>query len=120
MPDAAARKSLLEVWLAELADNAHGDARGTQKRHWQFFDQLAANGGTCRASEWETYFTRQPNLSTAVTALEQVNLLVRGVDPDNATRAMANITPLGWLVYFNRNRYGLPSHTSLERDGDSS
>jgi len=77
LPDEDQRKSLLEIWLAELADGAYNDARGIARRHWQFFDQLAENGGICRLSEFETYFTRQPNLSTAVTALESVNLLVR-------------------------------------------
>lgn len=114
LPEPSDLKGLLEVWLAELADAAFNDARAIQKRHWQFFDQLAQNGGTCRVSEWETYFTRQPNMSTAITSLEQVNLLTRGVDPDNATKAMAHIPPLGWLVYFNRNRYALPSFVGVE------
>ena len=108
LPGEEDRFSLMEAWLAELSDAAHKDARGTQKRHWQFFDQLAHAGGVCRLSEWETYFTRQQNMSKAITALEGVNLVVRGVDPDNASRSMATITPLGWLVFFYRNRYDLP------------
>ncbi len=118
LPDEQSLVELLEGWLADMADRAHEDARGTQRRHWQFFDQLAEFGGVARLSEWETYFTRQQNMSNAITALEQVNLVVRGVDPENATRSMATITPLGWLVYFNRNRYQLPQHDPSRRDGD--
>lgn len=113
LPDEAGRRGLLEAWVAALSDAAFSDARAIQRRHWQFFDQLAENGGICRGSEWETYFTRQPNFSTAVTALEQANLLVRGIDPDNASRSVATITPQGWLVYFHRNRYDLPAHEDV-------
>ncbi|SFP61432.1 hypothetical protein SAMN05660464_3692 [Geodermatophilus dictyosporus] len=110
LPSTERRASLLATWLADLADAAHTDARGIQRRHWQFFDQLAEAGGTCRLSEWEAYFSRQQNMSNAITALDEARLVSRSVDPDNASRSMATITPLGWLVYFHRSRYGLPSH----------
>lgn len=101
---------LVEVWLTEIADAAHNDARSIQRRVWQFFDQLASSGGTCRASEYEMYvFSTQQQFGSSVTALENANLVVREVDPDDATRRLAVVTPVGWLVYFNRNKYRLPS-----------
>jgi hypothetical protein len=103
--------ALIEIWLAEAADRAHADARGVRRRVWLFFDQLAEAGGTCRASEWEAYgFTTQQQLGSSVTALADANLVVRETDPDNAARSLATITPQGWIVYFHRNRYQLPSH----------
>lgn len=102
--------SMLQVWLAEQADRAKDEAGGVQRRQWQFFDQLAKNGGSTGASEWEAYgFTTQQQFSAAVTALVTANVVVRETDPDNASRSIATITPQGWLVFFNRNRYDLPS-----------
>jgi hypothetical protein len=111
LPEPDELQSLIEVWLTERADEAFEDARSIQRRVWQFFDQLASEGGSCRASEFETYgFTTQQQFGSSVTALEGANLVVREVDPDDATRRLAVITPLGWLVYFNRNKYKLPGH----------
>lgn len=107
------RDRLIEAWLAERADEAHADTQAVQRRVWQFFDKLAESGGRCGASEWQGYdFTTQQQLSSSVTALENSNLVVREMDPDKASRSIAAITPEGWLVYFYRNRYQLPSHTS--------
>ncbi len=69
-------------------------------------------------AEFETYFSQRPNMSTAVTALESVNLLVRGVDPDDARFATATITPLGWLVHHHRSRYALPQYEPGLADSD--
>ncbi len=35
LPDVGARGELLYEWLAKMADDAHADARGVQRRHWQ-------------------------------------------------------------------------------------
>lgn len=111
LPPMEEREPLLQVWLTEIADAAHTDARGVQRRVWQFFDKIAESGGTCRASEWEEFnFTTQQQLSSSVSALESANLVIRETDPDNASRSLASITPQGWLVYFHRNRYNLPGH----------
>ncbi|MDP9401989.1 MAG: ATP-binding protein [Actinomycetota bacterium] len=110
LPTTADKFGLLQAWLAELADQAHGDAKRIQRRVWQFFDDLATRGGTCRASEWEQYeFTTQQQLSSTITALADANLVARETDPDNAARSMTSVTPQGWLVRFHRARYDLPS-----------
>jgi hypothetical protein len=109
LPSETEREDLLEVWLTDQADAAHSESR-VQPRIWQFFDDLAQRGGRCGASEWERYdFSTQQQLGTSVTSLANANLVVREIDPENATRSIATITPQGWLVYFHRNRYHLPT-----------
>lgn len=104
------RRLLLEGWLAEASDDAHRNAGKVQKRVWQFFDQLATRGGTCGASEWEAFgFTTQQQHSSAVSSLADTNLVVRATDPENGARSHAMLTPQGWLVWFHRNRYELPT-----------
>lgn len=110
LPPAHETDSMFQIWLAEEADKAHADARAVQRRQWMFFDDLARRGGSERASEWKDYgFTTQQQFSGSVSALANANLVVREVDPDDATRSIATMTPQGWLVYFHRNRYSLPS-----------
>ena len=113
LPNENDLQSLLEGWLAEIADDAHSDARGITHRNWQFFDQLAEAGGFCQMSDWRSYFSQQQNMSIAITGFQEVNLIERGVDPENASRILANVTPLGWLVYHHRNRYDLPPHMGV-------
>ncbi|MCX6466217.1 MAG: hypothetical protein NTW05_21895 [Pseudonocardiales bacterium] len=87
---------LLESWLASTSDRAMQDARGIQPRVWQFFDALARANGTCRSSDWDQFaFNTQQQLGSSVTALESVNLVVREIDPENASRSLTSITPLG-------------------------
>ena len=109
LPALEDRQQLLESWLSYEADRAQASAKGIQPRVWQFFDQLAKDGGRCRASDFETFeFNTQQQMGSAVTALAGINLLVRETDPENATRNIHSITPQGWLVFFNRNGYDTP------------
>lgn len=102
------RFELLEIWLAQQSDAAYHDAR-LQPRTWRFFDDLARAGGRCGASEWEDYgFGTQQQMGTNVTNLVNAQLVVRETDPQHASRTIATVTAQGWLVYFHRNRYGLP------------
>ena len=105
LPPKEDRQGLLEAWLASQSDDAYAVAK-VQRRVWQFFDDLAQGGGRCGAGEWSEYgFSTQQQMVRAVTDLVAGNLVVREVDPDNASRSLATITPVGWLVYFHRNRY---------------
>jgi hypothetical protein len=109
LPPLDDRQPLLEAWLTEQAETAEGAAR-VQPRVWQFFDDLARDGGRCRASEAETYgFNTQQQMGSAVTALANANLLIRETDPENATKNIHTITPQGWLVFFHRNGYETPT-----------
>ncbi len=108
LPPREDRQGLLEAWLTQQSDEAYAVAK-VQRRVWQFFDALAGRGGRCGAGEWTDYnFGTQQQMVRAVTDLVSGNLVVREVDPDNASRSLATITPVGWLVYFHRNRYELP------------
>lgn len=108
LPDDDERLALLEAWLAEQADAAHGASR-VQPRIWQFFVDLARAGGRCGMSEWTNYgFSTQQQMGTSVTSLVNANLVIRETDPENAARSIAIVTPQGWLVYFHLNRYELP------------
>ena len=100
----------LERWLAMMSDRAHAATGQIQRRVWIFFDQLAANGGTCRSSQFNEYgFSTQQQMSGSITNLEGANLVVREIDPENAARTLATITAEGWLVIFHRNRYAIPT-----------
>jgi hypothetical protein len=103
------RQVLLENWLTYQAETAEAAAKGVQPRAWQFFEQLARDGGRCRASEADKYqFNTQQQMGSAVTSLAGVNLLIRETDPENATKNVHSITPQGWLVFFHRNGYDTP------------
>lgn len=109
-PDSGEAQRYLEAWMVAQADDAYSDAKGIQKRVWQFFDAMALAGGTARSADFEQFnFSTQQQFGSSVTSLETANLVVREVDPDDGNRKLATITPQGWLVYFHRNRYLLPS-----------
>lgn len=109
-PESRDAHALLEAWMTELAENAANDATSVQNRVWQFFDELAARGGSTRAADFAQYdFRTQQQFAHSVTSLETVNLAVREVDPDDGSRRIITITPMGWLVSFHRNQYQLPS-----------
>jgi len=107
-PDDDGRTALLESWLAERAERASRDATSVQPRHWQFFTDLCKDGGRTGSSEYERFgFGKQQQMTAAVTALVQANLMVREVDPDDGTRTVNSVTSLGWLVYFYRSGFKL-------------
>lgn len=109
LPDEDERRELLEIWLAQQADDAY-TASKAQPRVWQFFVELARAGGRCGAGEWSRFsFTTQQQMVRAVSDLAAGNLVVRETDPENASRSIATLTPQGWLVFFFLNRYELPS-----------
>ncbi|WKN48310.1 ATP-binding protein [Nocardioides sp. Arc9.136] len=113
LPTGQELQTAMENWLQDVADSAHSDARGISQRTWQFFDQLAEMGGFCRVSDWRTFFSQSQNMSIAITDFKEVQLMEKGVDPENASRVVANLTPQGWLVYHHRKRLGLPSHNNV-------
>lgn len=109
-PPAEERDELLQVWLAERAERAFRDARNIQPRVWQFFEELCTRGGRAGSGEFESFgFGFQQQMISAVTSLIEVNLMVREVDPENGSRTVNSVTPLGWLVYFYRAKFELPS-----------
>jgi hypothetical protein len=104
LPPLEERQVLLEKWLTDQAETAQSAATRVQPRVWQFFDQLARDAGRCRAGDYEQYgFNTQQQMGSAVTALSNVNLLLRETDPEHASRHVHSITPTGWLVFFHRN-----------------
>ena len=116
LPSAKDRDQLLEVWLAERAEKAFGDARQIQPRHWQFFEDLAARGGRAGSGEFDEFgFASQPQLVSAVTALANVNLVVREVDPEKGSRTVNAVTAAGWLVFFHRSNFAIPRPPQLPR-----
>lgn len=109
LPTGSGKMEALKAWIEMRSDLAHQDCQGVQNRAWQFFDDLAGRGGTCRAGDWEQYgFGTQAHMSICVTALVETNLAVRATDPDNASRSLASLTSEGWLVHSHRARYELP------------
>ncbi|MCH8572235.1 ATP-binding protein [Nesterenkonia sp. AY15] len=110
LPDETARDRLLEAWMTERAENAFHDAHDVQPRHWAFFEAVCENGGRAASADHQEYdFVSQQQLVSAVTALVNANLFVREVDPDNGARTVNACTSVGWLVYFYRAQFELPS-----------
>jgi hypothetical protein len=109
LPNENERDDLLQVWLTEKAEQAFRDAAGVQARVWTFFEMVCSIGGRAGSSQYEDFdFGFQQQMSGAVTSLVNANLMVREVDPDNASRTINAITALGWLVYFYRARFEFP------------
>ena len=103
IPDEDTRVSLLRDWLTERASAAFRDANNVQPRHWQFFQDVCQVGGRTGSADFVQFgFGRQQQMVAAVTALVNANLMVREVDPDDATRTVNAVTSLGWLVFFYR------------------
>jgi hypothetical protein len=109
LPTAEDQRQYLESWLTAQAEQAEAAATRVPNRAWQFFDALAQAGGRCGAGEHERYgFNTQQQMGGATTTLVNANLVIRETDPENATRYIHSITPVGWLVYFKRNGFELP------------
>lgn len=102
--------NFLESWIFDRAEHAFRDAGRVQARHWQFFEELCARNGRAGSSEWEVFgFGFQQQLVGAVTQLIEANLIARETDPEDGTKTVNSVTPLGWLVYFFRTRFEFPS-----------
>lgn len=100
IPGASRRDEMLVAWLHARAQRAYDDAPEIQDRQWQFFNEFCLNGGQAGSSEFGEYsFVNQQQFSNAVSSLARANLMVREVDPDNGTRTLNSVTPLGWLVF---------------------
>ncbi len=113
LPSPSDLNGLLESWLFKRAEDAYKDAGRVQARHWQFFEDLCSRGGRAGSSEWEALgFGFQQQLVGAVTQLIEANLVSRETDPDDGTKTVNSVTPLGWLVYFFRARLEFPAPRS--------
>lgn len=111
LPDEEGRNDLLEAWLAERASDAYNDAsKNVQPRHWQFFQDACAAGGRLGSSEFASFgFEHQQQMTGAVSSLVAANLMVRETDPEDGTRTLNSVTSLGWLVYFYRSGFNIPT-----------
>ncbi|MFX4273636.1 hypothetical protein ACQBAR_04115 [Propionibacteriaceae bacterium Y1685] len=113
LPEDSDRDDLLEVWLAQRASDAFHDAEGIQPRNWQFFQDLCGVGGRAGSSEHQSFdFSKQQQMTAAVTQLQNANLMVRETDPEDGTRTINSVTSLGWLVYFHRSDFHIPTQHS--------
>lgn len=103
LPGVESREDLLRGWMKNRAANAAADARHVQPRHWQFFDDVCERAGRFASSQYAEFnFNAQQQMTAAVSALASANLMVREVDPEDATRTVNSVTALGWLVYSHR------------------
>lgn len=111
VPEDTERDEYLEAWLFDRAERAYTDAGRVQARNWQFFEELCATvNGRAGSSDWERFgFNVQQQLVSAVTQLTEVNLVSRETDPEDGTKTVNSVTPLGWLVFFFRSRFTFPS-----------
>jgi hypothetical protein len=109
LPTEEELRQYLEAWLTEQAEGAEQAARSVSPRAWQFFEDLAAEGGRCGAGEHERYgFNTQQQMGAATTQLVNANVVIRETDPDHSSRNIHSLTPVGWLVFFKRNNFDLP------------
>lgn len=109
IPSESDRNQLVQKWLLEEAEVAFRDARGVQPRVWQFFGLLAERGGRAGSREYVDYgFNNQQQFTASITALSEVNLVTREIDPENGARTINSVTALGWLVYYHRRMLDVP------------
>lgn len=102
------RLQLLEVWLAEQADQYEEDTKSVTPAGWNFFDALLAGGGSCSPGDFEEFnFNSNQAMRPYVKQLEDANLVHSTIDESDQRRRTIVATSNGWLVHYKRSGYSL-------------
>jgi DNA-binding MarR family transcriptional regulator len=96
---------LLEVWLAEEADDFLHDTRLTPKP-WEIFDKIIDEGGAIAPSDHEKFGYETPMaMRPQIKTLEDAGLVESTVDDTDQRRRTISVTPKGWLINYSRRGY---------------
>jgi hypothetical protein len=104
--DPAEKFKLLEIWLAQQAEQYLNATGNVKPRAWRVFDDLVSFGGSCSPSDFEEFgFNSMPPMRPHIKDLEEANLVISSVaDADQRRRHIA-LTSRGWLVNYQRSGY---------------
>jgi hypothetical protein len=101
----ADKRALLEVWMAEVADQ-HTQAASLQKGQWKLLDQIAEVGGSIAPGDHEKFGHATPQaMRFHLQRLEEANMVDTAIDETDSRRKTISITPLGWLVRYRRSGF---------------
>jgi hypothetical protein len=101
---------LLEVWMAQQAEQYLEATDNVKPRAWEVFDDLASDGGTCSPSDHELFGFNSPMaMRPHVKDLEEANLLISSVSDTDQRRKHIALTSRGWLVNYQRSGYQAPT-----------
>lgn len=101
--DEATRTSLLQVWMAEVADG-HTRSLDLQPVQWTLLDGLAREGGSIAPGDHRKFGFRTPQaMRSHLQRLEQAQLIDSAVDESDSRRRTISLTSVGWLVWHSRS-----------------
>lgn len=99
--DEQVHESFVE-WLQNLAVDNERSVK-MQPRTWRLLDDLAASGGTCSPSDFDSFgFNDRAHMRKNVVELERYSLVISSKDDDDQRRRSIEITSKGWLVHYAR------------------
>lgn len=96
------RFELLEIWLAEQAEQSADAAKGVTPRAWKVFDLLRTRfDGACSPGDFDSFgFSTTQAMRPHIRNLEDANLVESRLTDDDKRRKTISITPSGWLVAY--------------------
>jgi hypothetical protein len=109
-PESPADKlGLLQVWMAEKAEEYERATKGVGTRAWKVFDEIAEQGRGVSPSEFETFgFNSQAAMRPQVKVLEDAQLVDSSVDETDQRRRTIEISARGWIVRYKRAGFQAP------------
>ncbi|MDP8930982.1 MAG: hypothetical protein M3O70_21015 [Actinomycetota bacterium] len=100
------RLQLLEVWLADQAEQHAKATSGLGRRAWEVFDHLIELGGSCSPSDYGVFrFASQQAMRPHIKDLEDAELVDSFIDETDQRRRTIHVTSRGWLVNYHRSGY---------------
>lgn len=105
---AADRRALLEVWMAEVADQ-YTQAADLQAAQWGLLDAIALAGGSIAPGDHEEFGFNTPQaMRFHLVRLEQANMIDTTIDESDQRRRTISLTSTGWLVRYRRAGFQTP------------
>lgn len=104
----AEKRQLLEVWMAEAADQ-HEQALPLQPAQWKLLDSIAESGGSIAPGDHQRFGFNSPQaMRSHLHRLEEANMVDTIIDETDSRRKTISITSVGWLVRYRRSGFQSP------------
>lgn len=101
----AAKLELLEVWLAEEADDFAAAVKLTPKP-LEIFEGIINQGGSISPSDHALFgYDKPEGMRQQIKTLEDAGLVDSTVDESDQRRRTISVTPKGWIVDYSRRGY---------------
>jgi hypothetical protein len=97
---------LLDVWFAQVADDALHDTSDVGVRAWEVFDGISERREGMSPGDYEVLgFNSSQALQPHLRSLEQATLIESSTDDTDKRRKTITLTPRGWIVRYHRKGY---------------